>query len=216
MNEIFIYYGKYITSFIGGASVAIAGVSFIVKKLVDNILKKDLANYQDSLLKETERLKHSLSIHAHERNIKNTRVDNQRSQALVDIYKSFAKLVIEVESFSCDKTRFKDQSDRYAFYTEKVFSVKKCLEKLEASLMNNAIYVSPEMHQAIMREKKGIEELFDVYIFPDEDALSINFSEKDVENILGLRDDMVDIYKNNLSIFIDELIQNFRKQLGIV
>jgi len=72
---------------IGGTLVALRLAGFLSKTWIEHALRKEMAEHKNDLTQKTERLKTDLAIYAAQQNVGLTRIDEQRSAAVQDIWK---------------------------------------------------------------------------------------------------------------------------------
>lgn len=75
-----------IISAIGGAVVALAIAGFLLRTMIKHLLNKETIRYAIELEQKSEVLKTELSIFAHEQNVGLTRLDQQRADAIQELY----------------------------------------------------------------------------------------------------------------------------------
>jgi hypothetical protein len=71
---------------LGGTGTALAIAAFLGKRFLDLQVSKAIEKYKSELEQRSSMLKTELSIYAHEQNVGLTRLDEQRSKAIQDIY----------------------------------------------------------------------------------------------------------------------------------
>ena len=75
----------FLTAF-GGAAAALALAAYLGRKFIDIQASKALERYRSELEQKSATLKTELSIYAHEQNVGLSRIDDQRSRAIQEIY----------------------------------------------------------------------------------------------------------------------------------
>ena len=71
---------------LGGTGAALAIAAFLGKRFLDLQVSKAIEKYKSELEQRSAALKTELSIYAHEQNVGLSRLDEQRSKAIQDIY----------------------------------------------------------------------------------------------------------------------------------
>lgn len=71
---------------IGGGAVALAAAAWLFRQWLKQQLAKEIESYKTELAQRTEVLKTELSIFAHEQNVGLTRIDAQRSEAILSLW----------------------------------------------------------------------------------------------------------------------------------
>jgi len=64
-------------------------IKFLLPRWFDHTLSKAIETHKDQLVQKTQVLKTDLSIYAHEQNVGLSRIDTQRSEAILDLWKLF-------------------------------------------------------------------------------------------------------------------------------
>ncbi len=70
----------------GGAAVALTAAAWLFRQWLKQQFAKELENYKAQLVQKSEVLKTELSIYAHEQNVGLTRIDAQRSEAILSLW----------------------------------------------------------------------------------------------------------------------------------
>lgn len=72
----------------GGQAAMLAIASFLFRAYINHRLAKEEKKFEAKFSQEIENLKAELSIEAHKRNVSNSRIDTQRSDAIADLWES--------------------------------------------------------------------------------------------------------------------------------
>jgi hypothetical protein len=78
---------ELVFSALGGAAVALAAAAWLSRQLLKQLPAKELEVHKAQLAQKSEVLKAELSIYAHEQNVGLTRIDTQRSEAILSIWR---------------------------------------------------------------------------------------------------------------------------------
>src|SRR5258707_5450559 len=88
-------------SAIGGGAVALVIAAYLARRFMEIQVAKAIENHKAGLTQRTEALKTELSIYAHEQTVGLSRIDAQRSDAILTVWKrlgewhdSFIKLTL--------------------------------------------------------------------------------------------------------------------------
>ena len=79
-------YLNLILSALGGGTIVLAVAAFLGRKFLDVQLLRVTEKFKDELQQKSSILKTELSIYAHEQNVGISRLDQQRSEAICEIY----------------------------------------------------------------------------------------------------------------------------------
>ncbi|MFM5378371.1 hypothetical protein [Aeromonas dhakensis] len=225
MADINIIYSAIASFFVGGSASFVA-IKYLSKKTIEHQLSKKIELYKNELSAKTEKLKTSLSIFSHEQNIKASRIDLQKAEAIGKVYNSFSQLMLSIHSFandkpipvSCeDKYYGHDSQDarEYRFYTERAEQAKECALKLYRTLVTNAIYLQPQVYLEILGVQRELLRLIEEYLGQIQlEQTGRDDVEEIVEDLLKTRTDLAQFYNEGLVKFIDELVVKFREELG--
>lgn len=66
-------------------------IKFLLPRWFDHTLSKAIETHKDQLVQKTQVLKTDLSIYAHEQNVGLSRIDTQRSEAILDLWTLFCE-----------------------------------------------------------------------------------------------------------------------------
>jgi Zn-dependent oligopeptidase len=210
----------------GGTAYVI--LKFLSKKIIEQQLRKDIENHIQVLTEKTENLKHTLSIFAHESNIKATRVDVQLSNAIHKIYSEFVKLFYYAEIFANQKPPKVDiyaemteqdsqESCNYTFYKENAEKIEKYSDSLRVSLLSNAIYIDPKTYNIIYGIQQKFSKLSNDFLEGlREEEEPMNDVKEIATELSKLKNNLIYCYKDELSNSFEVIISIFRKQLGII
>lgn len=209
----------------GGTTFGI--LKFLSKRFIDQQLKKDIENHKQELTEKTENLKHTLSIYAHERNIKATRVDSDLSNAIKSVYSEFIKLFNAAEIFAnqdpltvCPYEEMEHRDSQkactYRFYKKYAEEIEEYAGLLQSQLDINAIYIGSETHKVISEIHRNFSRLSKEFLEPiREEEETRGDIEEIVDDLFNLKKDLTDYYNNELSSSKEKIIATFRSQLGI-
>ncbi|MDP2500128.1 hypothetical protein AB4589_18990 [Vibrio sp. 10N.222.49.A3] len=225
MAEVNIIYSA-IASALAGGSASFIVIKYLSKKTIEHQLSKKIESYKNELTAKTEKLKTSLSILSHEQNIKASRIDLQKAEAIGKVYESFSQLVLSIHSFandnpipvSCEEEYYGHDSQsarEYSFYTERAEKAKECALELYRTLVTNAIYLQPQVYLEILGVQRELLRLTEEYLGPIQvEQTSRDDVEEIVEELLKTRADLAQFYNEGLVKFVDELVVKFRVELG--
>jgi hypothetical protein len=203
-------------------------VKHLSKKLLEQQLLKDIENHKQQLNERTEKLKNELSIYANEHTVKFSRLDQKTSdiiehlfikitevmQICVRLYAKTSNYIQNREKIeSIEDLLLKDNDILIGYYQ----TTKKLSELLDHNLnylLDNEIYLSGELF-----EKLRIFVMTEFDIINDFSSYNgINSKEEGTaifDKIEKQLSDYIDSYKENLNPIKKELVNEFRKILGV-
>jgi Sec-independent protein translocase protein TatA len=209
-----------------GSGAAIAILVFLSKKLIGQQLNKGMEEFKAQLTEKTESLKHNLSIYAHERNVQATRVDSQKAKAIQSVYRSIVILLKYADKFSNDAPdpvpAFEEyighdaqKASEYRFYKENAEFIKSSSLSLSDSLLDNAIFIDFNTYKMIGNMQSSFLSLSSQYLDPiTAEECGRDDIEEIVDDLLEIRKRLACYYNEELVDVKEEIILNFRSQLG--
>lgn len=121
--------------------MALLALNFLGNKLVNQLLKKESQKYEAKLQEKATFLKTSLSIYAEEQNISNQRIDNQKSNAIHQVYGGIVQVAHPMSKIIAGSPIVSNNhQDNIAFYSEWAEKGHLASSELSALLVNYAIY----------------------------------------------------------------------------
>lgn len=137
---------------IAGTSGGLAVVYFLGKKILDQLLKKEVLRYKSELEEKTVVLKSNLSIYANEQNIANKRIDSQKSEAIHQIYQLICKTITPISRIIAGSPFVNvDEQVHANFYLEQSELSHKNAQTLMDTLYINAIYFRSDLYDEIAK-----------------------------------------------------------------
>lgn len=149
-NLIFDFLKDAFLPLLFGTGGGVAVVYFLGKKLLDQLLKKEVIKYKSELEEKTVVLKSDLSIYAHEQNIANKRIDRQKSEAVHQIYQLICKTITPISRIiaGCPLVNV-DKQVHAEYYLEQSEMSHKNAQELMDTLYRNAIYFKSDIYDEI-------------------------------------------------------------------
>ncbi|MCP5306744.1 MAG: hypothetical protein H6953_14970 [Chromatiaceae bacterium] len=130
-------------SFLAGSGIAIAAAAFLSKRLINQLLAKELEKYKSQLSAKTETLKSNLAIFAHEQNVATSRADSQKAEAIHNVYAALRGIISPASRISagCPLVGGDDEDDLNYYHTH-AEAAHEGGHQLSITLADNAIYFS--------------------------------------------------------------------------
>ena len=126
---------------IGGAAVALGIAAILLRTMIKHLLNKETIRYTTGLEQKTEVLKTELSIYAHEQNIGLTRIDQQRAEAIQNIYGLITSLQNDLIDITAPNLVERENDEAVlAHYYNISIRLAGGQEKLSMLVQHNAIF----------------------------------------------------------------------------
>ncbi len=209
---------EFLLSIIGGSSAAILVVAFLGKRLVINKLLKDLEKYKNQLTEKTESLKFQLSIYAHEQNVSLSRIDSQRSEAIIKLYSAMcAWHTCAIELLEEHPLIDPVEENRYSYFIEVARRAKRSGDNLTQELLNQAIYFDEEtfnkLSELVKISTSSVSEMVD----PLDEGLTVGVDYEDLESYFTKAHiTFKKTYPEKISPKYEEIKTEFRRLLGSI
>lgn len=198
--------GKYIASAAGGGTLVV----FYFKKRISHYFDKKTKEYESELRQKADVLKTELGIYAHEQQVGISRIDQQRAEAIKNIYSEIAGLhsIVAVDIFSDIRTAAPDEKIDSTILSV-LHKLEKQFEKLSTSLLENAIFISDELYSKI---QVYIRELRDYILGAVKRLANTKLADrKDLERLFMLHNEEWEQRTNDVRGL---LLTEFRNTLG--
>ncbi len=137
---------------LGGTAAALAIAAFLGRSFINLQVSRAVEKYKAELQQKSEVLKTELSIYAHEQSIGLSRLDEQRSQAIKEIYavaNQWQELFLDITRPNAPQKLSPElQLKRYLNLAQ---SLVKTAEALSIKSRDNAIFFQQESYEIIAR-----------------------------------------------------------------
>ena len=141
----------FLTAF-GGSATALALAAFLARKFIDLQVSKALERYKSELEQKSAALKTELSIYAHEQNVGLSRIDEQRSNAIQEIYGLATKWhEIYLEICRPEEPNFPTADMKLQQYYNWSTNLIKAAEDLSIKVRDSAIFFQEDSSIVIGR-----------------------------------------------------------------
>lgn len=135
-----------------GAGSAFVIIQFLGKKLLNQLLEKEIIKYKSELEEKTVLLKTKLSIYAEEQNIANERIDSQKSIAIHEVYQMICKTMHPISRIIAGSPHVTDDNKTLVdFYFKQSELTHSNAQQLADTLFLNAIYFESDIYDEIAR-----------------------------------------------------------------
>ncbi|WP_243373126.1 hypothetical protein [Geotalea sp. SG265] len=199
------------------SGLAIIILKFLSNKLINQLMQKEFEEYKTQLQEKTTLLKTSLSIYAEEQNIANQRIDNQKANAIHQIYSGVVQVARPISRIIAGSHFVSDNKETHInFYNDWAEKGHSASCELASLLVNHAIYFDESTY-------KQISDFSSVSAFAIADFLKILrqsiaegvCSDDLLEQIEHGRLTIEKIHANELKNMQYKLTSKFRSLLGI-
>lgn len=139
-------------SALGGGTVALAVAGYLGRQWLRQQLSKSLETYKAELTEKTEVLKTELSIYAHEQNVGLSRIDVQRSDAILAIWKILGEWQEHFISITAPNQRLEQNAhNAIDFYRGHSQELMRSQQSLSREVRNRTLFFDEETYAAIAR-----------------------------------------------------------------
>jgi hypothetical protein len=137
---------------IGGTLVVLLIAAYLGRRFMDIQVGRAIKKYEAELNQKAEVLKTELSIYAHEQNIGLTRIDAQRSEAILALWEVLGEWhEIFLELTAPNDRLEKDAARAIQKYQEWARQLMGLSGRLSVEVRNQAIFFDPPTYEAIAR-----------------------------------------------------------------
>ncbi len=141
----------FLTAF-GGTATALAIAAFLGKRFIDFQVSKATERYKSELEQRSAMLKTELSIYAHEQNVGLSRLDEQRSKAIQEIYGLAMRWHdIYMEICQPNEPNWPDDQMKLQQYYNWATSLVKEAEEISIKVRDSAIFFQQSSYEIVSR-----------------------------------------------------------------
>jgi hypothetical protein len=149
-NEILTFLYDYAIPSLVSSGIALLALKYLGDKLIGQILKKESQKYEALLQEKATFLKTSLSIYAKEQNISNRRIDQQKANAIHQVYSGIVKVARPISRIIAGSPYVTDnQKQHIIYYHELAEEAHTASSELSELLVNHAIYFEESVYKQI-------------------------------------------------------------------
>jgi len=202
---------------VGGGAAWVA-VSFLLKKLIDQQLFKELETHKNELNSKTEDLKTKLSIFAHEQNVVTSRVDNQIASAIHDVYKAINDVMYPLTKIvTGSPIKNGMPSDHIEFYRINSEACHSASSTLAQAVVGNAIYFDDETYKIISSLSNEASHANASFLYYISEGIAEGHTTDDILDVIGEKlPELQKTYNDTIVPLKRLLVEEFRLQLGII
>jgi bisphosphoglycerate-dependent phosphoglycerate mutase len=148
-----------LTSIITSYSLFAITIKFLLPRWFDHTLSKAIETHKDQLVQKTQVLKTDLSIYAHEQNVGLSRIDSQRSEAILDLWKLFCEWhEVFISIAAPNKKLNQNLSTALIEYQKHARKLVKATVKFSLATRKYAIFFDQNTYQVIAKYGQAITE----------------------------------------------------------
>lgn len=194
----------------GGATIALCAAGWLSRKWLAHRLSVELETHKAQLAQKSEVLKTEMSIYAHEQNVGLSRIDAQRSDAILAIWAVLSKwddvfINITAPNKSPDFQDFRWALDKYQEWAKQLMRIS---DALSVEVRDRAILVDQATYEVIARCGKAITEVTTNFYAASFEGVDLRVA-NDLPSIL----DRVQHARKNLRAEAVANIEDFRTAL---
>ena len=202
-------------SAIGGAAIALSAAAWLFRTWLSYRLSVELETHKAQLVQKSEVLKTEMSIYAHEQNVGLSRIDAQRSEAILAIWAVLGRwddvfLNITAPNQSRDFQDFRWAVEKYQEWARQLMQIS---DALSVEVRNRAILVDQATYEVIARCGKAIAEVtadFYASSFGGVDLRTANDLSQITERVQHARANLRTAATKNIEEFRNALVYEFR------
>lgn len=215
--EFINFINKFATPALISSGIVLGALKLLGGKLINQLLQKEFEKFKTQLQEKATLLKTSLSIYAEEQNIANQRIDNQKANAIHQIYSGICKVthplsrIIAGSHFVSDNAE--DHIDFYKGRSEEAHSASMLLSDL---LVDHAIYFDEPTYKQIadLHTELSLAIAHFLKVIRKNDYSGVNPDEL-LDLIEKERSILIKKYQQKFQIMKYKLTKIFRYLLGI-
>lgn len=137
---------------LGGTVTALAVTAFLGKRFIDLQVSKAIEKYKSELEQRSAVLKAELSIYAHEQNVGLSRLDEQRSKSIQEIYGLAMRWHdIYMEICQPNELNWSDDQIKLKQYYNLATSLVKEAEDISIKVRDSAIFFQQSSYEVVSR-----------------------------------------------------------------
>ena len=141
---------------LGGTTVALLIAGYLARRFMDIQVSNAIEKYKSELEQKSATLKTELSIYAHEQNVGLSRLDDQRSQAIILIYGSVNKWQeIYFDICQPNEPKLLEQEHKYDRYLKLSKNLVNEAEELSIIARDNIIFFQEDSFEVISKYGKA-------------------------------------------------------------
>ena len=149
---------------LGGGSAAILIAAYFGRRFIDIQVARAIKKHETALTQKTEVLKTEFSIYAHQQNVGLTRIDAQRSEAILSIWAALAEWQeTYLDITAPNQTLHKDATQAIQKYKKVALQLMTLSDRLSIEVRNRAIFFDQAVYQTIARYGMALSEVTNTF-----------------------------------------------------
>lgn len=206
---------ELILSAIGGATIALCAAAWLARKWITHRLSIELETHKVQLEQKSEVLKTEMSIYAHEQNVGLSRIDAQRSDAILAIWAVLSKwddvfINITAPNKSPDFQEGLWALEKYQEWARQLMHISVALS---VEVRDRAILVDQATYEVIARCGEAITDVTTDFYAASFEGVDLRAA-KDLKSLLGrvqhAREELRLAATTNIEEFRNALVYEFR------
>lgn len=205
---------ELILSAIGGAGVALVAAAWLFRQWLAHRLSIELETHKAQLAQKSEVLKTELSIYAHEQNVGLSRIDAQRSEAILSIWAVLSEWDdVFIEITAPNQRINQDLSRALPKYQEWARKLMAISDTLSVEVRNRAILVDQATYEVIARCGKAITDVTTAFYAASFEGVDLHVTNDWASlfnRVQQARENLQDSAATNVQEFRNALVYEFR------
>jgi len=209
MDQIQMNWPELILSAFGGGAAALASAAWLFRKWLAHRLSIGLETHKANLVQKSEVLKTELSIYAHQQNVGLSRIDAQRSDAILAIWEVFAEWhEVFIDLTAPNQKLNQDLSRALPKYQEWAKKLMTISDTLSVEVRNRAILVDQATYEVISRCGRAVSDVTTDFYAASFEGITLT-AVQDTSSLF----DSVRLARENLRASAASNVQEFRSAL---
>lgn len=199
---------------IGGTSVVLLIAAYLGRRFLDIQVERAIKKYEAELNQKADVLKTELSIYAHEQNVGLTRIDAQRSEAILSVWAMLVKwqeTFLDLTAPNC--LLEKDAARAIQKYQEWARQLMDLSNRLSVDVRNHAILFDQAAYEAIARCGMAMNDVTDNFYAETYEAVDLSTIPDAaifLKRVSDAREKLRDSAKDRVEELRDALVHEFR------
>jgi len=199
----------------GGATIALGAAGWLLRTQIEHRLSGALETHKAQLAQKSDVLKTEMSIYAHEQNVGLSRIDAQRSDAILAIWGVLCKWDDVFVNITAPNKSIDFQNVPWALdkYREWAKSLMRISDTLSVEVRNRAILVDQATYEVIVRCGKAIADVSTGFWAASFEGVNLS-EESDLPTLFAkvqrARHDLHSATATNIKDFRNALVYEFR------
>lgn len=210
---------SFVISALGGGVVALGAAAWLFRVWIKHRLDIELATHKTQLAQKADALKTELSIYAHEQNVGLSRIDAQRSEAVLSIWKILLDWQEVFMSLTAPNERLEKNPGQavtdYEHHSTRLMSISDALSR---EVARRAILFDQDVYATISRCGLAVSNVtieFHAETFEGVTFASVEEKAQYLSKVQETRKKLRDAVAGNVDEFRQALVREFRRIMTV-